>query len=134
MILSVILTVAVSTGPPLPPCPDRPNCVSTQAAGAHAIAPIRYRSGKADAMQRLLAVQRAMPRATVVQSGSGSVRAEFRTRIFRFVDDAQFIVDEATKTINFRSASRAGHYDFGVNRRRMETIRRAFEAAAGGSS
>jgi len=134
VILAMILTAAASIAPALPPCPDTPNCVSTQATDAHAIPPIRYRSAQPEAMQRLLAVLRAVPRTTIVQSGADSIRVEFHTRIFRFVDDAQFLFDDKTKTIHFRSASRVGHSDLGVNRRRMEEIRRAFEAAAEGSS
>jgi uncharacterized protein (DUF1499 family) len=133
VILAMVLTAAVSTTPALPPCPDKPNCVSTQATDAHAIAPMRYRSAQPDAMQRLLAVLRAVPRTTIVQSSGGSIRVEFRTRFFRFVDDAQFLFDDKTKTIHFRSASRVGHSDLGVNRRRMEEIRKAFEAAEGSS-
>lgn len=129
MIAAMVLAAVVS----LPPCPDKPNCVSTQATDAHAIAPIRYRSAQQAAMQRLLAVLRAMPRTTIVQSTADSIRVEFRTRLFRFVDDAQFAIDDETKTIHFRSASRVGRSDLGVNRRRMEEIRKAF-AAAGGSS
>jgi len=60
--------------------------------------------------------------------GPDAVRVEFRTRIFRFVDDAQFVFDDKAKTIHFRSASRIGSSDMGVNRRRMEEIRKAFEA------
>lgn len=82
-------------------------------------------------MRRLLAVIRAIPRSTVVESGPAILRAQFRTRIFRFVDDAQFVFDDATKTIHFRSASRVGRSDLGVNRRRMEEIRKAFAAAGG---
>ena len=119
---------------PLPPCPNKPNCVSTQANDAHAIEPIHYRASQQEAMQRLLAVLRAMPRMTIVEAGADSVRAEFRTRVFRFVDDAQFVFDDNTKTLHFRSASRTGHSDFGVNRRRMEAIRRAFEGAPAGPS
>lgn len=120
-------TTAAATAPALPPCPDKPNCVSTQATDSHAIAPIRYRSSQQEAMQRLLAALQTIPRVTIVQSGPDSVRAEFRTRLFRFVDDAQFVFDDKTKTIHFRSASRLGHSDLGVNRRRMEAIRKAFE-------
>lgn len=124
------MTPAVSPRPELPPCPDKPNCVSTQATDAHAIAPIRYRSAQREAMQRLLAVLRALPRTTIVEAGADAVRVEFRTRLFRFVDDALFVFDDQTRTIHFRSASRVGHSDLGVNRRRMEDIRSAFEAAA----
>ncbi|HJT19346.1 MAG TPA: DUF1499 domain-containing protein [Nitrospira sp.] len=43
--------------------------------------------------------------------------------MFRFVDDVEFLFEEDTKTVHFRSASRIGYGDFGVNRRRMEEIR-----------
>jgi uncharacterized protein (DUF1499 family) len=123
--------MALATGaagvPSLPPCPDKPNCVSTQATDSHAIAPIRYASTQEAAMQKLLGVLRGMPRCTIVTSGPASVRAEFRTALFRFVDDAEFIFDDATRTIHFRSASRVGHSDLGVNRRRMESIRKAMQ-------
>ena len=128
VILAMMLTAVVSGAASLPPCPSSPNCVSTQATDSHAITPIRYATAQADAMRRLMAVLRAMPRATIVESGPGSVRVEFRTRIFRFVDDAQFVFDEKAKLIHFRSASRVGYSDMGVNRRRMEDIRKAFEA------
>ena len=110
----------------LAPCPASPNCVSTLAADAHKIAPIHYTTSREAAMQRLLSILHAMPRTTIVASDASSVRVEFRTLIFRFVDDAQFVVDDATKTIHFRSASRVGHSDFGVNRKRMEEIRKSF--------
>ncbi len=74
-------------------------------------------------MRRLLSVLEAMPRTAIVASDSGSIRAEFRTRLLRFTDDATFIYDDATNAIHFRSASRLGRSDFGVNRRRMEEIR-----------
>jgi uncharacterized protein (DUF1499 family) len=35
----------------------------------------------------------------------------------------EFVFDEGSKTIHFRSASRVGYGDLGVNRRRMENIR-----------
>ena len=122
MMLSVIASA------PLPPCPGRPNCVSTQATDSHAIAPLHYTASQAEAMQRLLAILRAIPRSTIVESTPASVRVEFRTRIFRFVDDAQFVFDDKSKTIHFRSAARVGYSDLGVNRRRMEDVRKAFDA------
>jgi uncharacterized protein (DUF1499 family) len=122
-------TPGPSNAATLPPCPRSPNCVSTDATDSHAIAPLRYTSSQEDAMRRLLAVLRAIPRATIVDSGPGSLRVEFRTRIFHFVDDAEFLFDEKAGTIRFRSAARIGYSDMGVNRRRMEAIRKAFEDA-----
>jgi uncharacterized protein (DUF1499 family) len=38
------------------------------------------------------------------------------------VDDVESVLDDAARVIHFRSASRTGWYDFGVNRRRMEQV------------
>jgi uncharacterized protein (DUF1499 family) len=113
--------------PHLKPCPKTPNCVSTEATDRkHAIAPIRYDGSAAEAMQRLHGILNAMPRTKIVSADATMIRAEFRTAIFGFVDDGVFVADEATQTIRFRSASRVGHSDLGVNRRRMESLRAAF--------
>ncbi|MFZ4662782.1 MAG: DUF1499 domain-containing protein [Caldilineaceae bacterium] len=111
------------------PCPDSPNCVSTQAPPTdklHAIAPIAYTGDRDAAHQRLLAVIQAMPRATVITTEPEYIYAEFRSRLMSFVDDVEFYLDDAAKQIHFRSASRLGRGDLGVNRQRMEEIRRRF--------
>lgn len=79
-------------------------------------------------MVRLVAIVTSMPRATIVERGPKAMRAEFRTFLFRFVDDVVFELDDVKKTIEFRSASRVGRSDLGVNRKRMETIRALFAA------
>jgi uncharacterized protein (DUF1499 family) len=111
----------------LKPCPNTPNCVSTEATDrSHAIAPYRYQGAPAAALRRLHDVVLRVPRAKIVAADATSLRVEFRTALFGFVDDATFVVDDASKTIRFRSASRVGRSDLGVNRRRMEAIRREF--------
>lgn len=66
--------------------------------------------------------------ATIVSTDDRALSVEYRSRIFRFVDDVDFVVDEAAGVIHFRSASRIGYSDMGANRRRMEQIRTAFQA------
>jgi uncharacterized protein (DUF1499 family) len=53
---------------------------------------------------------------------------EFRSLMLGFVDDVEFMVDEPQQLIHFRSASRVGYSDLGVNRQRMEEIRRRYAA------
>ena len=48
---------------------------------------------------------------------------EFTSLLLRFVDDVEFVFDDEAKTIHFRSASRTGYGDLGVNRARMEQVR-----------
>jgi uncharacterized protein (DUF1499 family) len=113
----------------LAPCPPTPNCVSTLATDPrHAIPPLHYTTSPQGAKERLLGILHSMPRTSIVSSGNDTIGVEFRTALFRFVDDALFVIDDSTRTIHFRSASRVGRSDLGVNRRRMESIRKAFAA------
>jgi len=109
------------------PCPDMPNCVSSQAADpAHQMDPIPF-TGDADAaLGRLKAILAARPRTTVVEESGDYLRAESVSLLFRFVDDVEFCVDRDAKVIHFRSASRVGRSDLGVNRRPIEEVRAAF--------
>ena len=91
--------------------------------------PIPYAGDPAEARERLLAVLRAWPRAKIVREEPGAVTVECRSRIFRFVDDVDFRFDDEARQIHFRSASRLGRRDFGVNRQRMEEMRRRYLAA-----
>ncbi len=114
----------------LPPCPSSPNCVSTFASAQdaqHAIAPFRYRKSRAEAKEAVKAAVAALPRTRLVEEDEAYLRYEFTSLLLRFVDDVELLFDDESKTVHFRSASRTGYGDFGVNRRRMEEIRRLVE-------
>jgi uncharacterized protein (DUF1499 family) len=113
----------------LAPCPDTPNCVCTQAADdAHRIEPLAHDGTPEEAMTRLKAALSALPRTRIVTETPDYLHAESTSLLFRFVDDVEFLLDRERKVIHFRSASRVGRSDLGVNRRRMEALRRAFRA------
>lgn len=109
----------------LRPCPASPNCVSTSSATdeRHAIAPFRYRTSLAKAREALKDVVGSLPRTRLVEEDDRYLHYEFTSLLLRFVDDVEFLFDDENKTVHFRSASRVGYGDFGVNRRRMEQIR-----------
>lgn len=90
--------------------------------------PIPYLGTPEETRERLLAVLRAWPRTEIVRNEPGAITAVCRSRIFRFADDVDFRFDDQARLIHFRSASRLGRRDFGVNRERMEGIRRQYEA------
>jgi uncharacterized protein (DUF1499 family) len=118
----------------LAPCRRTPNCVSSQAPNSdaeHYIAPLRFRGNGAEALLALRKVVDEMQRTHVVQHDGGYLYAEFRTKLMGFVDDVEFVVAEKERAIHVRSASRLGRRDFGVNRARVEALRRRFEAAQG---
>jgi uncharacterized protein (DUF1499 family) len=117
------------TGGRLAACPDSPNCVSSQSADPrHAIDPLRYEGTAQKARERLVKAISEMKRARIVIAEERYIHAEFTSAFFRFVDDVEFLLDDGTRTIHVRSASRVGYSDFGVNRRRVEEIRTRFDA------
>ena len=112
----------------LPPCPSSPNCVSTQAQDeGHAIAPISYRKPRAEAKEALKEVIRSLPRMQLVEEDEIYLHYEATSLLLRFVDDVEFLLDDQAKIIHFRSASRTGYGDLGVNRKRMEQVRALVE-------
>lgn len=114
-------------------CPSSPNCVSTFASKddkQHSIAPLTYTGSASSAMARLKNTVSNMKRTNIVKEESNYMYVEFTTATMRFVDDVEFLVDDANKTIHFRSASRLGHSDLGANRKRMEKVRTLFNNAS----
>lgn len=103
-------------------CKRSPNCVSSQANPSdveHYIAPIH---GSMAAVRQAV---ESMPRTTIVEERQNYLYAEFRTKLLRYVDDVEFFFDG--KVIHVRSCSRLGRRDFGVNRKRVEELRRVIE-------
>ena len=112
----------------LGPCPASPNCVSTKAQDeGHAIAPFHYRKSRAEAKEALKEVIRSLSRTKLVEEEESYLHYEFTSLLLRFVDDVEFLFDDETKTIHFRSASRTGYGDLSVNRQRMEQVRALVE-------
>jgi len=111
----------------LAPCPETPNCVSTESTDAeHKIEPLTYNTETNIAMSTLVDVIHAMKRTKIIAQTENYLYAEFTSAFWRFVDDVEFSFDEENKIIHFRSASRLGKSDFGVNRERMEEVRKRF--------
>jgi uncharacterized protein (DUF1499 family) len=115
--------------PGLAPCPEKPNCVSSLAtATRHFIEPLQFTGEPVDAWARLKAILQRQTRTRIVAEQDGYLHAEFRSAVFRFVDDVEFAMQEELMVIHVRSASRTGYSDFGVNRRRVERLRERFTA------
>ena len=111
-------------------CPDSPNCVSTQAdRETQRMDSIPLTTDVAEAVSAIKRVVSAMPRCQIITADEHYLHAEFTSALFRFVDDVEFFIDVEQRVIHIRSASRVGHSDFGVNRQRMQTIVKQFQAA-----
>ena len=111
-------------------CPDTPNCVSTLANNKEQrVQAIHFRGEVKEAQQRLLTIVKKLDRAIIKDVREDYILIEFTSTFFRFIDDVEFYFPVTTgdKTmIHFRSASRLGHSDLGVNRKRFEQISAEF--------
>jgi uncharacterized protein (DUF1499 family) len=119
-----------ASGGRLAACPDTPNCVSTQTDNPQQrLEPIPYSGSTAEARQRLLEIIQGAQRTEIVAETPTYLGVVYRSALFGFPDDVEFVFDEQRRVIDFRSASRLGKGDMGVNRARMEAISQAFGAA-----
>ena len=110
------------------PCPDSPNCVSSQSADkARFIEPLQYAGSRANARKNVINILETTERVHLVKIESDYIHAEFRSLMFKFIDDVEFYLPSEESIIHVKSASRSGYYDFGANRRRVEWLRSAFK-------
>jgi uncharacterized protein (DUF1499 family) len=117
------LNLGVSDGT-LAPCPDTPNCVSSDAKDTkHQISNYRLALAPDEAWQAVREAVLKLPGTKIVNESDGYLHAECRSTVFGFVDDLELHLRPAAGIIAIRSASRLGHSDFGVNRKRAEQLR-----------
>ncbi|MDE0938124.1 MAG: DUF1499 domain-containing protein [Mariniblastus sp.] len=105
-------------------CPESPNCVSTQAVDPEKkMETIPFTASQAEMISKIKnTVESNWPRATLVSETDHYLHYEFKSFVFRFIDDVEFFVNDESSEVHFRSASRVGHSDLGVNRKRMNQV------------
>lgn len=117
---------------------NSPNSVSSQAdlypdhpQRSHAlIEALPFKNGDASAsVQALVAALSSLQGVSILARRHDYVHAEAQTPWLKFVDDMEFWVNPERQVIEVRSASRMGRKDFGVNRQRIEALRKAYLAA-----
>ena len=113
----------------LAPCPDSPNCVSSDAADPpHHVPAFAIIVPASVAWRRVREVVTDMPRTTITAVTDNYLHAECRSAVFRFVDDLELELRPGENIIAVRSASRIGYSDFGVNRSRVERLRSVLQS------
>lgn len=113
----------------LSPCPESPNCVSSDATDEeHRVEPFHLKAPPRQAWHGLQNVLAAEPRTRLIVADERYMHVEIESAVFRFVDDAEFLLLPDEQIIAVRSASRIGYGDLGVNRKRIERIRAALKS------
>lgn len=100
----------------LAPCPDSPNCVSSEPGTPEekSVTPLPL-----DSWDRLETVITALG-GTITVSTPDYIAAEFTSDTFGFVDDLE--LRRAADVVHVRSASRVGYSDGGVNAARVARL------------
>ena len=105
-------------------CPSTPNCVSSDASNsAQSIPSFQLSVAPADGWRALRALLEELPRVKIITANEDYIHAECSSAFFGFVDDLELHLRASQNLIAVRSASRLGHSDFGVNRKRVENLR-----------
>lgn len=108
-------------------CPNTPNCVSSfddKNDETHYIAPVHKVNEQA--WQQFKQKVEASTRLKLVASKADYLYLEETSDIMKFVDDLEIYWDRSSDTVHFRSASRIGYGDWGVNRDRVEKLKALF--------
>jgi uncharacterized protein (DUF1499 family) len=144
-LLIVVVVVRVMTffsGPPenlgarngrLAELPESPNAVSSQTTPGSIQhvppLPVPPAVNPTQIMQRLVETIQGMPGSRLITRADNYLHVEFRSRVFGFVDDVEFLLDASQGEIQVRSASRLGYFDLGANKKRVTRIRELWAAA-----
>jgi uncharacterized protein (DUF1499 family) len=114
----------------LEPCPNLPNCVSSQASphdALHHIEPLRFASDRATVMAAVLVAVRRVPGLRVLERDDEYVHAIARSTVLRLPSDVELLADQRTGLLHVRASSRYGRSDLGANRRRATELLAAVE-------
>ena len=109
-------------------CSNKPNCVCSEedATANHYIKPIElHQNNISDNLNIIKDIIQGMDGSITLEKDQ-YLAATFTSGIFGFVDDLEIRIDTTQKVMHIRSASRVGRSDFGVNKKRLELLKRNF--------
>jgi uncharacterized protein (DUF1499 family) len=111
----------------LAPMPEKPNAVSSQTDVADK--KVEALPFKATAEETQTAVNNALAKLgsnEIQEQKDGYTYSIFTTALMHYHDDVEIYLDTEAQLVHFRSQSRAGHSDMGVNRKRYEAFRELY--------
>ena len=105
------------------PLDNRPNAVSTQTTqDSKRVSTLTMKQDLSTTKAALLYAIEQYGGAEIKQQDADYIYAVFVTPTMKYRDDAEFWLDEKNKRVHFRSSSRAGYSDRGLNRQRYNAL------------
>lgn len=103
--------------------PKSPNAVSTEATEEDKkVEPLKFKGDINKTRLTILNLLKNYEGAKVITSEKNYIYVVFSTKTMKYKDDVEFYLNDKTKLVQFRSASRVGYSDMGMNRKRYENI------------
>ena len=133
VILLIILVMAVQnartpsdiglTAGRLASLPKSPNAVSSQAEDeGKRVSPFPFKENLEESKQSLKHALYTYGNIEILTEESHYIHAVSTTKTMKYRDDLEFHFDEQAGVIHFRSASRVGYSDGGLNRERYNSL------------
>jgi uncharacterized protein (DUF1499 family) len=103
--------------------PDSPNAVSSQTFDTSKfVEPFKYLDDYNNSKDIVIQMINEFAGARIITDEGYYIHAVFTTPIMKFKDDVEFYFDDKNKVIHFRSSSRIGYSDNGLNRNRYNKL------------
>lgn len=107
----------------LKPLSGKPNGVSTQTTDpSKKVSPLPFKENAENTLQALATAVSQYGNAKVIEQEDDYLYVVFTTTLMKFRDDAEFYLDANSRQVHFRSASRAGYSDMGLNAKRYQKL------------
>lgn len=112
----------------LAPLPKRPNAVSSQTdLSDKYVSPFPFKKNLEMSKSKMLEVLGQYGNISVISNNGNYIHAISTTPRMRFKDDLEFYFDKQAALIHFRSASRVGYSDMGLNKERYNKLFKRYE-------
>lgn len=118
---AVIVAKGLNEGK-LAPCKSKPNCVSSfDKRDSYYMSSLDLRMSESEIIDKIIILLKERTDVEVITVEEGYIHAVFTTNLMKFKDDVEFLVKK--NTVHFRSESRVGYSDWGVNKKRIEEFK-----------
>lgn len=103
---------------------NKPNYVTTNKKDEkHYIKPILFNKKEDNIIKEELIKNLKKLNGKILIDKENYIKVAFYSKFFKFEDIAEFEISFENSEILLRSGAQTGYYDFGVNRKRIETLR-----------
>ncbi|MCT4593276.1 MAG: DUF1499 domain-containing protein [Anaeromicrobium sp.] len=90
------------------------------------IEPMKFKGTLEKSKERIKKIINRYPNSKIIKEDKNYIHAVFESSKMKFKDDVEFYFNEEKRMIECRSVARVGYYDFKVNRKRYEEIRKEY--------